>query len=104
MHLAIVGDTLLERIALRLNIVPLPIAHTHLALLLARTVIEASRAGIFEALESSAGTAHEIAARCHLDPGATAKLLSALTTTGYVRYDSSDGGRYCSSAMARKWM
>ena len=104
MHLGIVGDSFVERIALRLNLVPLPIAHTHLALLLARTVIEASRAGIFEALASSPLTAAEIAARCRLDRAATEKLLSALTTTGYLQYGSSDGGRYRSSAMARKWM
>jgi 2-polyprenyl-3-methyl-5-hydroxy-6-metoxy-1,4-benzoquinol methylase len=103
MHLGIVGDNLLERMALRLNLVPVPIAHTHLALLLARTVIEASRAGVFEALEDSPGTAGEIAARCGLDPAAAAKLLSALTTSGYLHYEKRSA-RYSSTAVARKWM
>jgi 2-polyprenyl-3-methyl-5-hydroxy-6-metoxy-1,4-benzoquinol methylase len=104
MHLDIVGDNLTEWLARRLNMVPMPIAHTHLALILARAVVEAARANIFEALAGGPLPPEEIAARCNLDPLATAKLLSALATSGYLHYSLADGGRYSLSAMARKWM
>jgi SAM-dependent methyltransferase len=104
MHLDVVGDTLTERLARRLNLVPMPIAHTHLALILARMVVEAARANVFEALADSPLPANEVAARCQLDPAATAKLLGALATSGYLQYQPANGGHYSLSTMARKWM
>ncbi len=47
MHVDVVPDSVPERLALLARAVPVPMAHTHMALLLARAVIEASRAGVF---------------------------------------------------------
>ena len=74
-----------------------------MALLLARAVIEASRAGVFEALAEGPLTADELAWRCALNPAAAAKLLGALATSGYVAYQPS-GNRFGLTTMARKWM
>lgn len=105
MHLKIAGDNLLERAALRLNLVPLPIAHTHLLLILARAVIEGARAGVFEALAAAPLTAADVAARCALDKAATGRLLGALTATGYLDMrGTGDGARFSLTAMSRKWM
>ncbi len=57
MHVDVVPDSVPERLALLARAVPVPMAHTHMALLLARAVIEASRAGVFEALEGGPLTA-----------------------------------------------
>lgn len=101
MRLDVVAENLLERVIRRLNLAPVPLMHTHVALLLARAVMEASRAGVFEAAASGPQTPREIAGRCALDPGATAKLVDALTASGYF---TPAGGRYALTPMARKWM
>jgi len=89
MRLDAVAESIPEKIARHLNLAPVPLAHTHLALLLARSVMEASKAGIFEALAEKARTPAEVAAACGLNPVATQKLLPALATSGYLTYDAS---------------
>jgi SAM-dependent methyltransferase len=70
-------------------------------MLLARTVMEGSRLGVFEALADGPLAAVEIAARCGGRPGAVKKLLDALAGCEYLRYD---GGRYSLAPVARKWL
>jgi 2-polyprenyl-3-methyl-5-hydroxy-6-metoxy-1,4-benzoquinol methylase len=100
----VVPESIPERIIRRLNLAPVPLVHTHLALLLARAVLEASKAGVFEALSATALTAPEVAARCAMDGKATGKLLGALATSGYLTYEPAEGGRFGLTPMARKWM
>jgi hypothetical protein len=45
----------------------------------------AAKVGLFEALASSALKAADVAARCGTEERATAKLLSVLEATGYVK-------------------
>lgn len=104
MRLDVVAETIAERFAKRLNLGPVPLAHTQLGLLLARTIMEAARAGVFEALADSPLGSADVAIRCRLDPAAAGKLLGALAASGYLRYDPSDGGRFLLTAMARKWL
>jgi hypothetical protein len=105
MHLEVVGDTLLERVALRLNLVPLPIAHTHMVLILARAIVEGARAGVFEALDRAPLTAGEVASQCALDAAAAGKMLGALASSGYLVADGSGPAtRFALTRMARKWM
>jgi 2-polyprenyl-3-methyl-5-hydroxy-6-metoxy-1,4-benzoquinol methylase len=103
MHVDVVPDSVPERLALLARAVPVPMAHTHMALLLARAVIEASRAGVFEALEGGPLTAGELASRCGLDGAAASRLLSALATSGYLAYEKT-GERFALTMMARRWM
>jgi 2-polyprenyl-3-methyl-5-hydroxy-6-metoxy-1,4-benzoquinol methylase len=104
MRLDVVGDNLAERVIRRLNLAPIPLLHTHVALLLARTVMEAAKAGVFEALAAAPLVASELAARCQIDAAAAGKLLGALATSGYLTYDSSGSGRFALTPMARKWL
>ena len=62
----------------------------------------AAKVGLFEALASSALKAADVAARCGTEERATAKLLSVLEATGYVK--TSAGRSYRLTADARKWL
>ena len=98
MRLDFVGENISEWIIRRLNLAPIP-----LGLLLARSVLEAAKAGVFEALAASPLGPPDLAARCQIDDAAAGKLLGALATSGYLTYDPS-GGRYALTPMARKWL
>jgi len=68
---------------------------------LARTIMVATKLGVFEALAKAEGTAHDIAIRCGLDRRATEVLLFALAGANYVR---SKGKRYALAPVAQKWL
>jgi SAM-dependent methyltransferase len=101
MKLGAIPENPVERIVKALALSPEPLLDTHIAMLLARTVMEGSRLGVFEALADGPLAAVEIAARCGGRPGAMKKLLDALTGCEYLRYD---GGRYALAPVARKWL
>lgn len=101
MRLNTVPENLLERIALRAGVVPTPLGDTIVAMTLARTIMVATKLGIFEALAKGEGTAREVAVRCGLDQHATEALLFALAGAGYVR---SKGTRYTLAPVASKWL
>ena len=91
----------IERIGKLLGLLPQPLLDTHIAMLLARTIMEGARLGVFEALKEGPLGAAEVAARCGGEPRATGKLLDALTGCEYLRYDA---GRYALAPVARKWL
>jgi SAM-dependent methyltransferase len=66
---------------------PDPFADTFVAMAGARTVIAATRLGLFEALAAEPATARELAARQGLDPVGTEALLGALAALGYLEAD-----------------
>jgi 2-polyprenyl-3-methyl-5-hydroxy-6-metoxy-1,4-benzoquinol methylase len=101
MKLGHLPETPLEAAALAGGLVPTPLLDTLVALLLAQTVLTATRLGVFEALEDGPLCAEEVAARCAADPDAMEKLLGALAGAGYL---SADSGRYTLSSSARKWL
>lgn len=101
MKLGGIGQNPIEKLAGLLGLLPQPLLDTHIAMLLARTVMEGARLGVFEALRDEALTAAEVAARCGAQPRAMAKLLNALAGCEYLRQDS---GRYSLAPVARKWM
>src|SRR5262249_10144638 len=78
-----------------------PLADTMLALLLARTIMAATSAGLFEALAGEPLTAQQVADRCNTDPRATEKLRYALAGTGYRR---ASARTYRLAPAARRWM
>jgi 2-polyprenyl-3-methyl-5-hydroxy-6-metoxy-1,4-benzoquinol methylase len=94
-------ENLFERIALRAGVVPTPLGDTIVAMTLARTIMVATKLGVFEALAKAEGTAHDIAIRCGLDRRATEVLLFALAGAGYVR---SKGMCYALAPVAQKWL
>lgn len=100
MRLGLLPDSLAERAALRLGLVPTPFLHTHPTLLLARALMVATERGVFEALADGPRSAEAVAAACDTHPGATATLLDALVGAGYLRRP--DG--YALTPSARKWL
>src|SRR5437763_3094639 len=94
-------ENLLERIALRAGVVPTPLGDTIVAMTLARTIMVATKLGVFEALAKGECTVRELATCCGLDQHATEVLLFALAGAGYVR---SKEMRYTLAPVARKWL
>jgi SAM-dependent methyltransferase len=90
-----------EWIGAILGLLPVPLLDTHVAMLLARAVIEGTRLGVFDALAAGPLTAEEIAARCGGEPRATGKLLAALAGCEYLRFGA---GRYSLTPTSRKWL
>lgn len=101
MKLGIIPENILERVALAAGVVPRPMLDTLVAMLLARTIMAATKLGVFEALASGPLPAHKVAAQCGIDARATEKLLTALAGSGYVR---AEHGQYALAPVARKWL
>ncbi|HEV2852037.1 MAG TPA: methyltransferase [Thermoanaerobaculia bacterium] len=91
----------IERIGKALGLLPEPLLDTHIAMLLARTIMEGSRLGVYEALKDGPLTAGEIAARCGGEERALAKLLNALAGCEYLSFQE---GRYALAPKTRKWL
>ena len=101
MKLGGVPENPIERVVIALGLAPQPLLDTHVAMLLARAVMEGSRLGIYEALRDGPLAAPEIAVRCGCQPQAMKKLLDALTGCEYLRFRA---GRYSLAPVARKWL
>ncbi|PYQ65042.1 MAG: SAM-dependent methyltransferase [Acidobacteria bacterium] len=74
MKLGGIPQTPIERIGKALGLLPQPLLDTHIAMLLARSIMEGTRLGVFEALKDAPLPAEEVAARCGCDPKAMRKL------------------------------
>ena len=71
MKLGGIPQSPVEVMATMLGLLPQPLLETQIAMLLARTIMEGSRLGVFEALKDQPLTAEEVAARCGAQPRAT---------------------------------
>jgi SAM-dependent methyltransferase len=101
MKLGGIAQNPIERIGKALGLLPEPLLDTHVAMLLARAIMEGTRLGVFEALKDASLPAEEVAVRCGCDPQATRKLLDALAGCEYLRWEA---GRYSLAPVARKWL
>lgn len=101
MRLGLIADNPQEQKALESAQVPVPFFETHFAFGLARTVMAATKLGVFESLAQRAATVAEIASRCRTDPVATQKLLIALAGSDYLYVHE---GRYALTPTARAWL
>ena len=101
MRLAAIGETLIERIILRMNIVPLPLLETQIAYSMGRSIMAGVRLGIYDAIGHDAKTASEVAETCSTDPEATRKLLDTLVGCRYLAHHA---GRYRLTAKSRTWL
>lgn len=102
MRLGVVPESPLEWLALRSGWVPTPLVDTHLAVAWARTLIVATRTGVFEALAQAPRTADEVAAACRLAAVPTRRLLDALTGMGTLL--PAGASRYRLGRQARRWL
>lgn len=103
MQLRTVPDNPLEALAMAANVVPRPVFDTLIAAGLARTVMVASKVGVFDALAGKSATTEEVAGACSTAIGATEHLLVALASCGYVTARAATGS-WSLTAMARKWL
>jgi SAM-dependent methyltransferase len=83
--LGVVPDNFLERVALLSGLLPPGIFECWFGIMLARTVMAATKLDIFESLAAGPLTAEDVAERCGTHPRATEKLLNALVGVGCLR-------------------
>lgn len=91
----------MDRLALALGLVPVPLAQTLPTLLLTRSLMVATRSGFFQALAEGPLAVEEVAARCGTHPRASRILLDTMVSLGYVQLAA---GRYELTGEARKWL
>ena len=101
MKLSAQPENLLEALALRSGMVPTPLGDTHVAFMLARTIMVATKVGLFEALAQQPTTARQVAQQCQTSPVATAKMLNTLVHLGYIQRVNL---HYDLTNLARKWL
>ncbi len=101
MKLSVRPENPIEAVVLALDLAPLTMMHTHVSLLRARTIMVATKVGVFEALAGGPLTAEQIAERCGTSPSATAKIANALVASAYLRHAA---GTYALTPFARKWL
>lgn len=102
MRIATIPQGVIEAVAWAAGLVPRPVFDTLLAAGLARTLMTASKLGVFEALADTPRTAAEVAARCGTVTRPTEQLLVALAGSGYVERVRDD--RWQLAAVARSWL
>ena len=101
MYLGLIPNGRAVRESFEAGRIPAPFFETHYGFGPARSVLVATKLGVFESVYDGAGTPAEIAERCGTDPAATQKLLIALAGSGYL---DCAGGLYSMTAKARSWL
>ncbi len=101
MKLGPLPENLPEAIALRAGMVPTPLGDTHVAFMLARTVMVATKLGLFEVLAQQPTTAAQVAKQCNTAAGATTKMLNTLVHLGYLTLSR---GQYHLTPTTTKWL
>src|SRR5438105_3634684 len=101
MKLGIVPENFLERLALLSGMLPPGIFECWFGIMLARTVMAATKLDVFESLAAGSLTVDEVAQRCGTHPRATEKLLNALVGIGCLQVR---GARYSLRRSARSWL
>jgi SAM-dependent methyltransferase len=101
MKIGAIPESILEWLALKLELAPRPLVDTHAAMLLARTVMTGAELKIFDALADRPLTADETADACGTAPEATAVLLDALTACGYLHVSN---GRFALAPRSQRWL
>ncbi|MBL7877479.1 MAG: methyltransferase domain-containing protein [Cyclobacteriaceae bacterium] len=101
MRLRISPESVLERIALKLNLVPTPLVHTQIYFIIARAIMAAADLNIFETIGGGSKTLDEISNTAKTHPTATRHLLDCLAGIGYIK---SSGGYYSIQSKYRRWL
>ena len=101
MQLRVFPDNLKEWLALKLNLVPMPLLHAQVLPVISKAVLEAVDAGVFETIEAGCDTADLVAERCGLETRATRQLLDVLASVNYLQFKK---GTYRLTRVTRKWI
>ena len=97
-------EGMIERALLALNQVPVPIPDTLFTAGLARSIMAATKFGIFDLLAEGPNTVAAIAAGANLNSSATAKLLHVLLAAGYVESLDDNLQQFRLSALSKRWL
>ncbi len=95
-------SNLVERALDSASLLPTPLADTLIGTWLVRTILVASKLGMFDALEAGPLTAEQVARAQGTDAHATEKLLGALVGAGYATCDAEM--RFGLTRLSRRWM
>lgn len=101
MRLSLRGESVLERLALRAGLVPVPAAEAWGGMALSGVLVAASRLGLTARLAAAPASADELASELGLDPTPVRLLLECLHATGHLTRRS---GRYRLHRAARRWL
>lgn len=101
MKLGAIPENLIEQAVLSLGIAPTPLSDTHLSFMMARTIMVATKIGIFEALAHTSLPVEDIIIRTQTDRQATLKLLYTLVHLGYLTKKDT---LFSLTPLSRKWM
>lgn len=101
MRIGPIPESMIDRVALGLNLGPQPLLDTQLAFTLARVVMAATSLGVFEEIGRGARTPEEVAHACGLAVGPTRRLLRCLAGIDYATHS---GGRFELAPRMRKWL
>jgi SAM-dependent methyltransferase len=101
MKLGMMPENMVERLALFSGMLPPGIFECWFGIMLARTVMAATKLDIFESLAAAPLTAAEVAQSCGTHPRATEKLLNALVGVGCLQVG---GELYRVRRSARSWL
>ena len=101
MRLKIAPDSLLERAAITMRMLPEPLGFTTMGIGYSRSLVAAVRLGIFEALIDEQMTAEKLAAATHCSPAGIRALANALAGIGALHRRK---GKYSNSKMAKRWL
>lgn len=94
-------ENLLEWIALKANLAPIPLVDTQVAFNAARAIMAAAELNIYETIGKSFKTSDEIATACKTHPVATKQLLDCLVGIGYLNWND---GNYSLKSKFHKWL
>jgi 2-polyprenyl-3-methyl-5-hydroxy-6-metoxy-1,4-benzoquinol methylase len=98
---ALRANNLIEQIAFRLNLAPVPAAEVLTYPAAARSVMAGVRLGVFARLAQGPVTAAELARALELTPEGTRLLLDSLAAVGHVHRN---GDSYAITNRARRWL
>lgn len=94
-------ENLLEWIALKANLAPIPLVDTQVAFNAARAIMAAAELGIYETIGKNSKTSDDITTICKTHPVATKQLLDCLVGIGYLTWDN---GNYSLKSKFHKWL
>jgi 2-polyprenyl-3-methyl-5-hydroxy-6-metoxy-1,4-benzoquinol methylase len=101
MKYGVIPSNLLERLALWMGKVPVPLLDALISIMKARSLMAAVRFGIFETLRDGPMTASAVAQACQLDAECTELLLRVLVVADYLEHH---GNQFALSELSRKTM
>jgi 2-polyprenyl-3-methyl-5-hydroxy-6-metoxy-1,4-benzoquinol methylase len=94
-------ENLIEWIALKANLAPIPLIDTQVAFNAARAIMAAAELGVYEAIGKNSKTADEVSSACNTHTEATRHLLDALVGIGYLQWSN---GNYTLKQKFHKWL